>query len=284
MSDDQKSNAAIGLIAGGRCLPFRFADWAKQNGRDLYIIGVKGEVDEKLKNEVSADKYEELSVCEVSKGIKFFQKHKVDEIVMIGGIARAKLKLNFDIIRIISRLLFIKNKHKGVFSVIISIFAKAGIKVRAIQDLIPDLLISEGSLGKFKPSDDDFAVFKKKLPEILDYTHSGAGQAVIICKGEILAYESFRGTDDLIRRAAAKRRKISGELGGIMIKIMEPGQDARADFPVIGTGTIEILAKYGLDGVIVEAGRAITDDLAKTVKLADEKGIFIYGANQKYFE
>jgi len=62
-----------------------------------------------------------------------------------------------------------------------------------------------------------------------------------------------------------------------MAKIMEPGQDERVDLPVVGTGTVETLAKYGIDGVIVEAGRTIVDDMADTIKIADEKGIFVYG-------
>jgi DUF1009 family protein len=264
----------IGLVAGNRRLPFQFADWAKRSGYDLYIIGIKGEVDEKLKKEVLADKYLELFVCDLSKGIKFFKQNGVVDVVMIGGIARAKLKLNFDIINVAFRLLFVKNKHKGLFTIIMSIIDKNGIKIRSIQEFMTELLIGEGSLGSVKPSDGDLAAFHKNLGKILDYTRTGDGQAVVIYKGEILACENFKGTDDLMRRAAQKR---NSEQGGIMVKIMEPGQDSRVDLPVVGTGTVEKIAEYGLAGIFVEAGRTITDGTAETIKLADEKGVFVYG-------
>jgi len=51
----------------------------------------------------------------------------------------------------------------------------------------------------------------------------------------------------------------------------------RVDLPVVGTGTVETLARYGIDGVVVEAGRTIVDDMADTIKLADEKNVFVYG-------
>jgi len=271
------SDNKIALIAGNKHLPFRFADWAKRNGRDLYIIGMTGEVDESLKNEVSADKYIERCVTEVTSIIKFCKKNGISEIVMIGGIAKAKLKFNLDIVKAAFKLLFVKNKHKGVFTVILSMFEKGGIKVRAIQEFMTELIIGEGSLGKIKPKSEDIDAFHKNWGTLLDYIRTGAGQAAIIYNGETLAFENFKGTDDLAKRASAKRGEMGADSGGIMIKIMEPGQDGRADLPVVGTGTIETLAKYSFNGVVVEAGRTITDGTAETIKLADEKGIFVYG-------
>jgi DUF1009 family protein len=259
------------------CSSDLFAEWAKRSGRELYVAGIKGEVDYGLKAAVGEARYKEFCVTEISRVIKYFKKRGVSEVVMIGGIARAKLKFNFDVLKIILRLLFMKNKHKGVFTIILSMFDRSGVKVRAIQDLMPELLIGEGSLGKAKPSDDDIAAFKKNLETILDYTRTGDGQAVIIYKGEIIAYENIKGTDDIIARATAKRRELGADRGGIMAKIMEPGQDERIDLPVVGTGTVEVLAKYRIDGVFVEANRTIVDDMADTIALADEKNVFIYG-------
>ncbi|MDR2881206.1 MAG: UDP-2,3-diacylglucosamine diphosphatase LpxI [Azoarcus sp.] len=274
-NDDNKT--AIGLVAGSRRLPFQFTDWAKRSGYDLYIVGIKGEVDEKLKNEVGEGRYREFYVTEITKVIDFFKAYKVNEVVMIGGIARAKLKITFDLVKVVARLMFMKNKHKGVFTVILSMFDKRDLKVRAIQDFMPELLIREGSLGKANPTEDDLAAFNKNFPAILNYIRTGTGQAIIIYKGEILSFENIKGTDDMIARATAKRCKLGASSGGIMAKIMEPGQDNRLDLPVVGTGTIEILAKNGIDGVIVEAGRTIVDDMSDTIKLADEKNVFVYG-------
>ena len=276
MSKDN-NGAPVGLIAGNRRLPFQFAEWAKRNGRELYIAGMVGEVDKGLRDLVDGDHYREYCITEVSRVINYFKRSGVSEVVMIGGVARARLKLTFDLVKIVSRLLFMKNRHKGVFKILLKMFDSRRVTIRAIQDLMPELLIGEGALGSVKPAEDDIAAFYKNWETILGYIRTGEGQAVIIYNGEIVAYENIKGTDDLARRATEKRRTMGAGSGGFMAKIMEPGQDERADFPVVGTGTVETLAKYGLSGVVIEAGRTIADDVADTVALADKLGIFVYG-------
>ncbi len=267
----------IGLIAGNRRLPFQFAEWAKRKGYSLVIAGIKGEVDKTLKNEVDGDNYEEYYVTQISKVIKFFKRKGVKDVVMIGGIAKAKIKPTLDLAKIAARLLVMKNKHKGLFTIIMSMFDRSGLTVKSIQSVMPELLIGEGALGKVTPRDEDVEAFRKNWETILKYIRTGKGQAVIIYKGEIIAYENVKGTDDIVKRAVAKRRELGGGSGGIMAKIMEPGQDDRVDLPVVGTGTLETIAKYGISGVIVEAGRTIVDDMADTIALADKLGVFVYG-------
>ncbi|MCL2182832.1 MAG: UDP-2,3-diacylglucosamine diphosphatase LpxI [Chitinispirillia bacterium] len=271
------TGAPIGLIAGNRRLPFQFAVWAKRNGRELFIAGIKGETDSRLKEEVDTAHYHDFYITSVSKIIRHFKKKGVREVVMIGGIAQAKLRPSLDVAKIAARLLFMKNRHKGVFTIILSMFDRRGVRVRSIQELMPELLIGEGPLGKTAPAAADIAAFDKNLGTILDYARTGEGQAVIIHNGEILAFENIKGTDDLAKRATEKRRMAGEGSGGFMAKIMEPGQDDRADLPVVGTGTVETIAKYGLSGVFIEAGRTIADDVADTIELADRLGIFVYG-------
>jgi len=267
----------IGLIAGNRRLPFQFADWAKRKGYRLFIAGIKGEADAALRNETDGADYEEFYVTQISKVIKFFKRKGVRDVVMIGGIAKAKIKPTLDLAKIIARLLVMKNKHKGLFTIIMSMFDRGGLTVKSIQSVMPELLIGEGALGKVTPADGDVKAFEKNWETILKYIRTGAGQAVIIYKGEIIACENVKGTDDIVKRAAAKRRELGGGSGGFMAKIMEPGQDDRVDLPVVGTGTLETIAKYGFKGVIVEAGRTIADDVADTIALADKLGVFVYG-------
>jgi DUF1009 family protein len=279
---EKNANAGIqkiGLIAGNRRLPFQFADWAKRGGKTLYIAGIRGEVDSNLRGEVNADRYRDFYVTEISKVINFFKNNGVADIAMIGGIAKAKLRPTIDAARVLARLAFMKNKHKGVFTVILSMFDAAGLKVRPIQELMPELLIGEGAIGKTQPAAGDIDAFRGNWPKILEYIRTGEGQAVIIYKGEILARENVKGTDDLVKRAIAKRREKGGGSGGIMAKIMEPGQDDRVDLPVVGTGTLETISKYGIGGVVVEAGRTIVDDMGETVRMADELGVFVYGVD-----
>jgi DUF1009 family protein len=276
---NDKTSAPVGLIAGNRRLPFQFAQWAKRSGRELFIAGIRGEADARLAGEVGAAHYHDFYITNLSGIAKYFRKNGVREAVMIGGIARARLRPSLDAAKAAARLLFMKNKHKGIFTIIMSMFEKRGVRIAPIQELMPELLIGEGPLSRVRPADQDIAALNRNLKTILEYTRTGAGQAVVIHKGGILAYENIKGTDDLAKRAADKRQAAGQASGGFMAKIMEPGQDERADLPVVGTGTVETLAKYGINGVFVEAGRAIADDVTETAELADKLGIFVYGVS-----
>jgi DUF1009 family protein len=46
----------------------------------------------------------------------------------------------------------------------------------------------------------------------------------------------------------------ASETGGLLYKAPKPGQDLRADMPVIGPETARGVVRAGLDGLVIEAG------------------------------
>jgi DUF1009 family protein len=50
------------------------------------------------------------------------------------------------------------------------------------------------------------------------------------------------------------------------------------DLPVIGLATLQLAARAGLAGIAGEAGRTLLLDREKVVRLADDLGLFLYGA------
>ena len=59
--------------------------------------------------------------------------------------------------------------------------------------------------------------------------------------------------------------------GGVLVKVCKPGQETRADLPTIGVATIEIASKAGLEGVAVQAGKALIVDMNAVVTSANEE-------------
>ena len=102
-----------------------------------------------------------------------------------------------------------------------------------------------------------------------------AGQAVVVQQGIVLAIEAAEGTDRMIARAARLRREGPG---GVLVKMAKPQQDRRMDLPVIGPDTVEAAAAAGLRGIAVEAGGVLVLDREAAIRSADEKGLFITGA------
>jgi DUF1009 family protein len=65
--------------------------------------------------------------------------------------------------------------------------------------------------------------------------------------------------------------------GGVLVKARKPGQERRADLPVIGVATVEAAARAGLRGIAVEAGGALVLDRAAVAQMADRLGLFVVG-------
>ena len=263
----------IGLVAGDKNLPFLVSDFAKKNKISLNIVGVKGSVDSKLFKNINPKNYRKFFISELSKTIKFFKDNGVDTVVIVGGVNTAKFKLTFDLIKMFFKLLFIKNKYDGILRLVISEFEKAGFKVVGIQDLMPNLLIKSGVLTDVLPSSKDMEDIKFGVPEAVKFANTDKGQSIIVKNKKVIATERFSGTDELINRAS----KISNSNGAVLVKVVKPQQELRADIPVLGVNTIKSLARAKFDGVVVQAGGAIIDNEKEVIAEANKHNIFILG-------
>ena len=63
--------------------------------------------------------------------------------------------------------------------------------------------------------------------------------------------------------------------GAILIKVIKPQQEVRADIPVLGVNTIKSLAKAGFDGIVIQSGKAIIENADEVISLANKLNIFI---------
>lgn len=100
------------------------------------------------------------------------------------------------------------------------------------------------------------------------------GQGCVVQQGIVLAVEAIEGTDAMLARAAGLARPGPG---GVLLKMVKPGQERRADLPTIGPGTVRAAAAAGLRGIGFEAGGTLITDLAGCVAAADAVGLFLIG-------
>ncbi len=263
----------IGLVAGDKNLPFLVRDFAKEKKIPLSIVGIKGSAKYTLFNGVLLKDYKEFFITELSKTIKFFKSQGVNTVVIVGGVNTAKFKFTFDVVKMFFKLLFIKNKYDGILRLVISEFEEAGFKVVGIQDLMPNLLIKKGVLTDTFPSSKSMTDVEFGIPEALDFASTDKGQSIIVKNESVIATEKFSGTDELIERAS----KLKNSKGAILIKVVKPQQELRADIPVLGVNTIKSLAKAGFNGVVVQAGKTIIDDEKEVIAEANKHNIFIWG-------
>jgi DUF1009 family protein len=102
------------------------------------------------------------------------------------------------------------------------------------------------------------------------------GQGCIVQQGIVLAAEAIEGTDQMLARAGALARPGPG---GVLVKLVKPGQDRRADLPTIGPRTLIAAHEAGLRGVAFEAGGTLLTDRAACIAEADRLGLFLIGVH-----
>lgn len=195
----------------------------------------------------------------------------------------------------------------GALRIVMELFEEAGLTIVAVHDLVPDLLPPPGALT-LKPYQPQTAL-DARLGErtVAAMGARDAGQACVVRDGNVIAREDAAGTDAMLSRLARDRRAGGGDVltspvsaasdlfggllddatdwltggsssdsGGILFKAPKPGQDRRADLPVIGLSTPDAVAAAGLSGIVIEAGGVMLLDRARTVARCDALGLFLW--------
>src|SRR5690606_2645220 len=133
-----------------------------------------------------------------------------------------------------------------------------GIRVLGAHDVAPDLLASQGVLGKIRPTSADESDISAALKAARVLGSLDIGQGAIAVGGRVIALEGIEGTDGLLERTVGLRShgRIAGKKRGVLVKCAKPGQEMRVDLPTIGPRTIIDAHAAGLAGVAVEADRS----------------------------
>ncbi len=76
------------------------------------------------------------------------------------------------------------------------------------------------------------------------------------------------------RPAADDSKKIAA--GGLLYKAPKPGQDLRADLPVIGPATVRRAAEAGLSAIVIAAGGVMVIDAPQVIAIADAHDIALW--------
>ena len=101
------------------------------------------------------------------------------------------------------------------------------------------------------------------------------GQGCVVQHGLVLCVEAIEGTDAMLARAGTLRRPGPG---GVLVKLVKPGQERRADLPTIGPDTVRAAAAAGLRGHRLR-GRRHYSGRARRARsaAADQAGLFLLG-------
>jgi DUF1009 family protein len=270
----------LGIIAGGGLLPCVIAEAAAARGLDLHIVGIRGEA----RDEIERYPHTWIKWGEVGKLFAALDDKGCRDLVIIGGVTRpdlANVKLDFGAIR---NLPFIVSLGIGgddhVLSKVVRFLEAKGYRVHGADDVAPELLAGEGTLGDKAPSGEDRADIATGFRVVRALGRLDIGQAAVVAKGHVLAVEAAEGTDAMLARCADLRK--IGRLkerarSGVLVKAPKPGQEERVDLPTIGPETVRKAASAGLAGIAVAAGHVLVAERATTLAAANQHGLFLVG-------
>ncbi|MCD4726131.1 MAG: UDP-2,3-diacylglucosamine diphosphatase LpxI [Pirellulales bacterium] len=271
----------VGILAGWGQYPLVIAKALRRQGCEVYCLGTNGHADPALAD--MCDDFRWLGMAKFGAAIRYFQRHGVTEVMMVGKIFKVRLFQRWSWLRHLPDLRTIRMflphfwtrkkdcRDDTLLSAIVDEFASEGIRFAPATDYAPELLVAEGQLTRRGPTDwqrKDIAFGWRLAKEMgrLD-----VGQSVAVKDQAALAVEAVEGTDECIRRAG----QLCPAGGFTVVKVAKPRQDMRFDVPTVGMLTLETLLAAGGKVLAVEAGRTILLDQSAVIDYANRHRLSI---------
>jgi len=274
------AGSAIGIVAGGGDLPRAIAENARESGRQVFVLALRGTSEDWVSN----FPHEWVSLGETGKAFKALRAGDVGDVLLAGKVERPKfseIKLDAKSIMLAPRVMAAALKGDDVLlRSLVDLFEREGFHVVGAAEAAPNLIADVGALGRSRPSADDERDIMLALKVVRALGEFDVGQAAVVCAGLTLAVEAAEGTDAMIARVAALPEHLRGTVTrrrGVLAKAPKPVQDRKTDLPVIGIQTVRNVAAVGLAGIAVEAGGALIVDKRAVGEEADRLGLFVVG-------
>lgn len=208
-----------------------------------------------------------------------FASRGVTQVCFAGALRRPALdpaRIDAATLPLVPRIMqALEQGDDGALSVVIALFAEAGIEVVAAHDIAPDLLLPAGVPTRAQP-DQRAKRNAARGQAVLDAMGAAdIGQACVIAASQAVAIEAQPGTDWMLA-SLLKGDDFTLPKDALFMKGPKPGQDRRIDMPTIGVGTVTGAKAAGLTGLVIEAQGVLVLDSAGVIAACDAAGLFLW--------
>ena len=268
------STTPLGIIAGGGPLPARVAAAAAAT-RPVFVVALESYADTGL---LAPYPHAPARLGAAGHILQLLRAAHCQDIVLVGPVRRPSLlHLRPDaegarLLARIGRAAFAGDD--GFLAAIVKILGEEGFRVIGAHEILTEAVGPKGLLTAAAPDAEALADIARATAVLRALGAVDVGQAAVVQQGIVLAVEAIEGTDAMLARAASLARPGPG---GVLVKMVKPGQDRRADLPTIGPRTIEAAYAAGLRGVAFEAGGTLFTDRTACIAQADRAGLFLLG-------
>lgn len=202
----------------------------------------------------------------------------VQDLVLIGPIKRPSLlDLRPDaegtrLLARIGRAAFAGDD--GLLAAVVRVLGEEGFHILGAHEVLREAITPPGLHTRTAPDAAAMVDIARGIAVTRALGRVDVGQCCVVQQGLVLAVEAIEGTDAMLARAGTLRRE---GRGGVLVKLVKPGQDRRADLPTIGLTTVRGAAEAGLAGIAFEAGGTLFAERAAAIAEADARGLFLLG-------
>jgi len=263
----------LGIVAGHGDLPFELYDAALRQGRDTFVLALENQADPEKLNGIP---HEWVSVNAIGGVLEAAHRNGIEDMVLTGDFQPWHLLNENPDEWLRARLPEIKERMRGgeneAVAYVIEEFEKEGICIIAARALAANMFPETGLLGRHEPNTEAWLDIARGVEAAKTIGRLDIGQAVVVQRRVVLAVEGVEGTDALIQRSSDLRKDGPGP---ILVKMMKPQQELRADPPTIGPRTVELAVESGFSGIALEAGGALVVDRKAVVRIADDADMFL---------
>jgi hypothetical protein len=265
----------LGILAGGGSFPGQVAAAACAAGRAVFLVGLDGFADRTV---LAPYPHEFLRMGAAARIIETLRRHECRDLVLVGPVRRPSLldmRPDAEGARILARIgraAFAGDD--GLLAAVVRVFSEEGFRVIGAHEVLHEALAPRGLLTGSAPDALALADIARAVTVVRALGAVDVGQGCVVQQGMVLAVEAAEGTDAMLARCAPLARPGPG---GVLVKLVKPGQDRRADLPTIGADTVRHAASAGLRGIAFEAGGTLLADRPATLAEAEAAGLFLLG-------
>jgi UDP-2,3-diacylglucosamine hydrolase len=267
----------LGIIAGAGRFPFLVAEGARQAGRPVVIVGLRGLADPALCE--LADRFHWSGVVRLGQWLRIFRRTGVHEAIMAGYVRKSEMYGRFRLLRFLPDWTSIKlwffevqdRRNDTILRATADHMARKGVILTSSIQYCQDYLPRAGVLTKRQPTPGQLRDIEFGWSIAKEMGRLDIGQAIAVKEQEVIAVEAIEGTDRMIERAG----QLCRHGGWTLIKVAKPDQDARFDVPTIGPDTIDNLHKHGARALVIEADKTLALDVNEVIQRADKLGVVV---------
>ncbi|BBU56617.1 hypothetical protein KU6B_28820 [Mameliella alba] len=255
----------LALIAGRGALPAAVAGAA---GEQVVICGLA----HCPPDQVAAEHL--FAIERLGDFLAWLKRRGVSRVCMCGSVDRpdvAVSRIGLRTLPLLPRVLrALRRGDDGALRIAIDILESAGFRVLAAHELAPSLLPPSGVPTTVQPGDAADVAARLGDRISVDQARRDLGQACVVKEGAVIAREDDSGTDAMLQGLGPEAR------GGVLYKAQKPGQERRADLPVIGLQTADGAVAAGLSGIVIEADGVMVLDLPQVLERLEAAGLFLW--------